>query len=40
MWWLPLSDKSRGRLNFNAFSGFLIDSEGAPYDSLPTLLFH
>ena len=37
MWWLPLSGESRGRLNFNNFSGFLIDSEGAPYDSLPTL---
>lgn len=38
MWWLPLSDEARSRLNFNTFSRFLIDNEGADYDSLPTLI--
>ncbi len=40
VWWLPLSSESQSRLqeNFQAFFDFLIDSEGAPYDSLVTLI--
>ena len=38
LWWLPLRKKYRKRLNFKKFSSFLIDNEGAPYDSLQTLI--
>ena len=40
LWWLPLSSESRGRLKENSqnFFDFLIDSRGAPYDSLAALI--
>lgn len=40
LWWLPLSSGSRRSLkdNSQAFFNFLIDSKGAPYDSLAALI--
>ena len=38
LWWLPLSEESREKLDFGRFCRFLIDNEGAPYDSLQALI--
>ena len=38
LWWLPLSDKSHANLDLDGFLNFLIDNEGAPYDSLRSLI--
>jgi hypothetical protein len=32
MWWLPLSDAVRSRLNVERFSAFLLEQEDAPFD--------
>lgn len=33
IWWLPLSDQARKRLNLNAYFNFLMDQTGKPYDA-------
>lgn len=33
IWWLPLSDASRAKLNFKAFYDFLLHQEHKPYDT-------
>jgi hypothetical protein len=32
VWWLPLSDSVRKRMDVEAFRGFLLQQEGKPYD--------
>ncbi|MDR8389522.1 hypothetical protein NC796_00140 [Aliifodinibius sp. S!AR15-10] len=33
IWWLPLSDEVRSKLNFEAFYNFLLHQEKKPYDT-------
>ena len=32
VWWLPLHDQVRARMDFDAFRAFLVRQEGRPYD--------
>ncbi|MCM8535602.1 MAG: hypothetical protein NE334_06670 [Lentisphaeraceae bacterium] len=38
IWWLPLSDAARSKLDFRKMANFLMHSEGKEYDSPPEVI--
>ncbi|MCM8531147.1 MAG: hypothetical protein NE330_08315 [Lentisphaeraceae bacterium] len=38
IWWLPLSDEARSKLDFRKMTNFLMHSEGKEYDSPPEVI--